>query len=83
MKKIMLLLSAVVLLAATESCDTKACKCYVRSGDGGVQEIDYVDEGTSCSTLDRYTSGNKPVRICTEYNERDLDPDDIGWEIKK
>ena len=43
-------------------------------------EYEYISEGNACSTLD-YTHGTQ-YRICTEYNEPEIDPNEIGQEYK-
>lgn len=80
MKRILPLAAALLLLAA--ACDSKSCKCYVYDGTNDpYREIDYVSEGSACSTLD-YTRGTR-YRVCLEYEEADIDPSQIGQEYKK
>ena len=82
MKKIIIPTIAVVLVALAVSCDTKACKCYIYDGVNRPERVvEYVDESSPCSTLD-YSRGTR-YRICTEYNEPDIDPNEIGQEYKK
>ena len=70
------------MLMAAVSCDTKSCKCYIYDGNNAPQRvIEYVDEGKLCSSLD-YSRGTR-YRTCLEYNEQDINPDDIGQEYKK
>lgn len=83
MKKTLLFLAAASILLSFASCESKSCKCYVLNGDQYVRETDYVDESSACGSLDRYYSNGKPSRLCTEYNEPDIDPNDIGVETKK
>lgn len=82
MKKILFTSIAILLLMAAASCDTKSCKCYMYDGNNTPQRvIEYIDEGSPCATLD-YDRGTR-YRVCTEYNEPDIDPNDIGQEYKK
>lgn len=82
MKKIILFSLAVVTITLMTSCDTKACRCYIYDGVNPVERVtEYVDAASSCYTLD-YTRG-KRYRTCTEYNDQDINPDDIGQEYKK
>ncbi|MCR4829590.1 MAG: hypothetical protein K5864_09045 [Bacteroidales bacterium] len=81
MKKLILTCLVVLGAAALTSCDTKPCKCYFYNGMNWSQEIEYVTEGSSCSTLD-YTNGNRQ-RLCLEEHEPDIDPGSIGREYKK
>ena len=78
MKKILLYACGILLMAAITSCDTKACKCYVLDRGVYVRETNYVDEGSSCSDLDQ-----NPRRLCTEYYEEDIDPEDMGVMFDK
>ncbi len=74
-------IAAVGILALLSSCDTKTCKCYVYNGNNTPYlEQEYVSEGTPCSSLD-FQQGTR-YRTCIEYNERDIDPNDIGQEYK-
>ncbi|MBQ2174052.1 MAG: hypothetical protein II453_02915 [Alphaproteobacteria bacterium] len=82
MKKIVISIFVAIVAFVAVSCDTKSCKCYIYNGvNTPYREIEYVDEGSSCSTLD-YSRGSQ-YRICTEYNEPDIDPTQIGREYKK
>ncbi|MCR4816700.1 MAG: hypothetical protein K5842_05905 [Bacteroidales bacterium] len=80
LKKLLTIAAPTLLLLA--SCDTKTCKCYIYNGNNNPYiEQEYVSEGTSCSSLD-YDHGTQ-YRTCLEYNEPDIDPNDIGQEYKK
>ncbi|MBP5548791.1 MAG: hypothetical protein J6X58_07890 [Bacteroidales bacterium] len=81
MKKIFLFVAIMSAFLAMVSCDTKSCKCYVYNGNSTIKEIEYVSQDQSCSSLD-FTRGNA-YRFCTEYNEPDIDPDDIARPYKK
>jgi hypothetical protein len=82
MKRLTALIIAIAMIAVLASCDTKSCKCYIYDGNNPAQRVtEYIDDGTPCGTLD-YTRG-KRYRICTEYNEQDIDPSQIGQEYKK
>lgn len=81
MKKTSLFLVLATLVALATGCDTKSCKCYYYDGiNNPYMEIEYVSEGSSCSSLD-YNRGTQ-YRLCTEYNEPTIDPGDIGEEYK-
>ena len=80
LKRILTIAAPTLLLLA--SCDTKTCKCYIYNGNNSPYiEQEYISEGTSCSSLD-YDRGTQ-WRTCLEYNEPDIDPNDIGQEYKK
>ena len=82
MKRIVFSFFAIGALLATMSCDTKSCKCYYYNGNSTpYMEIEYVSEGTSCSSLDYERTTQ--YRQCLEYNEPDIDPGDIGQQYKK
>lgn len=82
MKKILIAATIAIVMTTLSSCDMKSCKCYVYNGNNTPERmIEYVDEGKSCTTLD-YNRGTR-YRICLEYNEPDIDPNDIGQEYKK
>ncbi len=69
------------LVAIFASCDTKSCRCYIYDGvNTPYKEIEYVAEGTSCSSLD-YQRG-KQYRYCTEMSDPDINPGEIGEEYK-
>ena len=75
-KRIIPIAALLLLLAA---CDTKTCKCYIYDGTNQPYvETEYISDGTACSSLD-YTRGTR-YRACTEYNEPDIDPSQIGEE---
>lgn len=82
MKKALLLTALALTALLMASCDTKSCKCYVYDGvSTPYMETDYVSEGTPCSSLS-YNRGTQ-YRECLEYNEPDIDPNEIGQEYKK
>ncbi|MCR5064544.1 MAG: hypothetical protein K6A67_02135 [Bacteroidales bacterium] len=82
MKKLVIPTIAIIMLAIMASCNTKSCKCYIYDGVNRPERvIEYVDESSPCSSLD-YTRTPR-YRMCTEYNEPDINPDDIGQEYKK
>ena len=82
MKKLVIPTIAIIMLAIMASCNTKSCKCYIYDGVNSPERvIEYVDESSPCSTLD-YTRTPR-YRMCTEYNEPVINPDDIGQEYKK
>lgn len=82
MKKTSILALGLTLLFLAVSCDTKTCKCYTYNGlNTPTMDYEYISEGNSCSTLD-FNRGTQ-YRTCLEYNEPDIDPNDIGQEYKK
>ncbi|MBP5190499.1 MAG: hypothetical protein J6031_06250 [Bacteroidales bacterium] len=81
-RRTILAFSAIVAMMFFASCDTKTCKCYTYNGvSTPTMDYEYISEGNSCSTLD-YNHGTQ-YRTCLEYNEPDINPDDIGQEYKK
>lgn len=83
MKKTLLITAlAVIMLAVASSCDTKSCKCYVYDGTNpAYRTTEYIDDASPCASLD-YNRGTR-YRMCLEYNEPDIDPNEIGQEYKK
>ena len=81
MKAKILFLSFAFIAMLLCSCDDKPCKCYTYNGATVYSETKYVGYSSSCSALD-YSQGNN-YRVCLEYDEADIDPDDIGQEYKK
>ena len=70
------------MIIALASCDTKTCKCYIYNGaNTPYTQYEYIAEGNTCSTP-AYNRGTQ-YRTCLEYNEPDIDPNDIGQEYKK
>ncbi len=60
MKKIILIVSALVAVAAFSSCDSKVCYCY----DGPVETTTYTNRDTPCTSFSRGGVG------CVEEYER-------------
>ena len=82
MKKSLSFLSLCVAILLLSACNSKTCKCYIYNGTSTPYEAtEYVSDNEPCSVLD-YTRGVQ-YRTCLEYNERDIDPHDIGQEYKK
>lgn len=73
--------AAIAILLLQSACDTKSCRCYIYDGvNSPYKDIEYVAEGTSCSSLD-YQNG-KRYRYCTEMSDPDINPGEIGEEYK-
>lgn len=74
MKKIVLSLAAVAVLAIFSSCDTKLCYCYNYVTAGVVtEESTYTTVDQSCAVLSRGVDGAIGSRVCVEQHER-MDP---------
>lgn len=81
MKKLIIPFCLIAFCLMLGACDSKSCKCYVYNGvNTPTIEIQYVSSGSPCSSLD-YQRGTQ-YRTCLEYNEQDIDPNDIGREYK-
>lgn len=78
MKKTLLPLVAVALLALLQSCDTKECRCYdFINGSWTGPNASYTSYDNRCADL------NTRERLCNEMEDPILDPRDIGVDTKR
>ena len=78
MKKKLIPLAAVALVALLQSCDSKECRCYEQiNGQWTGPNASYTSYDTRCADL------NTRTRFCNEMEDPILDPHDIGVDTKR